>query len=88
MEHLIILIFTAEWSGSVQMLRGFVERIMEDKPHLVVYWIDIEQHEDLALDLGVTQAPTIILLRNSDMVDHVRGVLPRHKLLQLIKEHA
>jgi len=86
-EHLVVLIFVADWAGSVAILRGFMERILRDEPELVVIWVDIEKQPEITLDLGVASVPTVVLLRNQEVVDHIGEVLPRKKLAERIALH-
>lgn len=49
-------------------------------PELAVEWVDVEDNAQLASSLGIKHIPSIILLRNHEVVDHIDGMMPRRKL--------
>ncbi|WP_020570634.1 thioredoxin family protein [Neolewinella persica] len=86
-DHLIIVVFFAEWAGSVEILRGFMDRVQHNYPDVEVHWVDIEQQQDLSLDLGVAAIPSTIFLKDREVVDHISGVIPRRKIEERMKPY-
>jgi len=86
-KQLTLIVFKADWAGSVAILSGFLERIFEEMPNFVIHWVDVETNRELSLSFGVNQVPSIIMLREHEVVDHVNGVIPRRKLADRMAKH-
>jgi thioredoxin 1 len=84
---LVIAVFFAEWAGSVEILRGFMDRIQETCPSVEIHWVNIEQQRELSIDLGVSAIPSTILFKDREVVDHIGGVIPRRKIEERIKPY-
>lgn len=69
------------------ILRGFLDRIFEEMPGVAINWIDVEANRELSLSFGVNQIPSIIMLRDHEVVDHINGIIPRRKLAARIAKH-
>jgi thioredoxin 1 len=79
-EQLIVVVFIADWVGTVEILRSFLNKICLEMPGVALRWVDVEEYEHLSLDVGINQIPSIILLRNREVVDHINGLIPRRSL--------
>lgn len=79
-KQLVLVVFTADWAGSVAILEGFLDRISKEMSGVAIYWVDVEANRELFLSFGVNQIPSIIMLRDHEVVDHVNGIIPRRKL--------
>lgn len=79
-DRLVAVVFTASWSGSGAILRNFMGKIVHEMPELAVEWVDVDDNPQLASKLGINHIPSIILLRNREVVDHIDGMMPRSKL--------
>lgn len=84
---LVIVVFFTEWAGSVEILRGFMDRIQETYSDVEVHWINIEEQRNLSIELGISAIPSTILFKNREVVDHISGVIPRRKIEERIKPH-
>jgi thioredoxin 1 len=84
---LVITVFFAEWAGSVEILRDFMDRVMETYPDVEIHWVNIEQHRDLSIDLGVNAIPSTLFFKNREVVDHIVGLIPRRKIEERIKPY-
>jgi len=79
-DRLVAVVFTATWSGSSAILHNFMGKIVLGMPELTVEWVDVDDNAQLASNLGINHIPSIILLRNHEVVDHIDGMMPRSKL--------
>jgi thioredoxin 1 len=86
-KQLTLVVFTADWAGSVAILKGFLDRILEEMPDVAIHWVDEETNRDLSLSFGVNQIPSIIMLRDHEVVDHINGIIPRRKLAERMAKH-
>jgi thioredoxin 1 len=83
-----LLYFWAQWSGACRLLSLFVDNAAKTYgDRLQVFKIDADQHPDLARHYQVETIPTLLLLRQGQVVDTVEGVLSRPQLEQMLKPH-
>ena len=79
--------FTAHWAGGVAILRGFLDQILKEIPNVSVNWVDAEDNKELSLSFGIDQIPSIIMLRDHEIVDHINGIIARRKLAERMRRH-
>lgn len=79
-DRLVVVVFTAQWSGSGSILQNFMSKISRDIQEMSLVWVDVDENPQLSADLGINQIPSVILLRNHEVVDHIDGMMSRSKL--------
>jgi thioredoxin 1 len=63
-----------------------VEREVGDSA--VVAKVNVDDEPDLAVKFGVSNIPTMILFRKGETLDRTVGLIPKDKIVALIKSHA
>ena len=77
----IMIDFFADWCGPCQMLSPIVEEIAaENEGKVEVVKIDIDDSQDLAQEYGVTSIPTVLFLREGQMVEKLVGFQSKDSL--------
>lgn len=79
-ERVVVIAFVADWAGEAHIVAGYLEKIAKELPDIIVKTIDIDEWQDLSVKMGVNQVPTIILMKNHTVVDHIDGLVSRSKL--------
>ena len=73
-----ILYFTAAWCGPCQMLGP----IMESLSGQINYEkIDVDNNQDLSIQYGVRNVPTLVLVENGEAVGRLVGVQSKESIL-------
>jgi len=83
----VIVDFQATWCGPCKLLGPRLEAAvvgMEDKVHLAV--VDIDELSDLALDHDVQAVPTVLAIKDGQIVDRFIGLVDEDKLDAFIKQ--
>jgi len=83
----VIVDFSATWCGPCKLLGPRLEAAvvgMEDKVHLAV--VDIDELSDLALDHDVQAVPTVLAIKDGQIVDRFIGLVDEDKLDAFIKQ--
>jgi thioredoxin 1 len=86
-HQLIIVVFSSSWSGSTHILRTYLNAIIEELSPVEKIFIDIEEQEQIALEFGVSQAPTMAVIKDGEIVATVIGTISKKKLRILIESH-
>ena len=84
-EKLVLLDFFATWCGPCQMVSPLVDEIAEEHPEYLVGKIDIDEETDLAEDFGVMSIPTLVVLKDGEVLTKHTGALPKARILALLQ---
>lgn len=84
-EKPVLLDFFATWCGPCQMVSPLVDEIAEEHPEFTVGKINIDEEQELAEDFGVMSIPTLVVLKNGEIVTKNVGAIPKARILELLK---
>jgi len=77
----LVVDFWAIWCGPCRMISPIISELAEKYDgKIVVGKCDVEENEDLALEFGIRNIPTILFFKNGEMVDKLVGAVPKAKL--------
>ena len=87
-ERLVVVDFTATWCGPCQRIAPAFNQLADEYEGSVLFLkVDIDDHGELAAELGVTSVPTFMLFRKGELVDTMQGA-DEVALATLISKHA
>ena len=84
-EGLLLLDFYADWCGPCKMVAPVVEEIAELRNDVFVAKINVDEEEALAEAFGVYSIPTLIVMKNGEVVRQTSGARPKAQLLALLE---
>jgi len=74
----IVLDFWASWCGPCRRVGPIIEELANDyEGQVIVGKCDIEEDEDLPMRFGVRNIPTILFIKNGEVVDKQIGAAAR-----------
>ena len=82
----VLLDFFAEWCGPCRMISPFIEEIAEENPQIVVGKINVDEEQELAEKFGVFSIPTLIVMKNGEVVNQASGARPKAQILAMLEE--
>ena len=84
-EKTVLLDFYADWCGPCRMVGPIVEQIADERDDIVVGKVNVDDNPELAGQFGVMSIPTLVVLKNGEVVNQAVGALPKAKLLALLE---
>ena len=85
---LAIVDFFATWCGPCKMLTPIIDKLAEEFDGKVkIAKVDIDESPELAQEYKVMSVPTVIFVKNGEVVETLVGVQNRAKLVELIEKH-
>lgn len=77
--------FSATWCGPCKMVAPIVEEVSEEMGDKVAFYnVDVDDNPELAEKFGITNIPTLIMLKNGEKVDMQVGFLPKEELVTFV----
>ena len=85
----VVIDFWAEWCGPCRMIVPVIEELAQEyEGKIVVGKCDIENNDALAVKYGIRNIPTVLFIKNGEVVDKQVGAAPKaafeQKILQLL----
>ena len=82
----VLVDFYAEWCGPCRMLGPIIDELAEEATDFKVGKVNIDEQPELATKYQVMSVPTLIVLKNGEVVNRVTGVTPKQKILDMLGE--
>ena len=82
-----LLYFTASWCGPCKSMSPIVEAVsgmMSDRFNTIK--VDIDNLASIASDYGIRSVPTLMLVKNDEIIDQRVGGLPPQQLMQWLEQ--
>ena len=77
----LVVDFWATWCGPCRMVGPVISELAEEYDgRITVGKCDVEENEDLALEFGVRNIPTIVFIKGGQVVDKIVGAQPKAKI--------
>lgn len=81
----VMIDFWAAWCGPCRMIAPLVDELSEEyKDKAVIAKVDVDSNQEIAMKYGVRNIPTIIFLKNGEVVDKSVGAVPKNVLSEKI----
>lgn len=88
-DRLLVIDFYADWCAPCKQLGPILEKVAREAADLAdFYTVDVDANRPLAQRMGVSGIPNIMLIKNGEVLDRLRGVLPEETYLAAIRKAA
>ena len=87
-EGVVLVDFWAPWCGPCKMIAPVLEELdgeLGDKAKIAK--VDVDENQETASKFGVMSIPTLLVLKNGEVVDQVVGFQPKEALSELVNKH-
>ncbi|MDK2826031.1 thioredoxin [Methanolobus vulcani] len=87
MSKVELLDFSATWCGPCKMQKPHLEKVeAELAGQIEVKVVDVDQNQSLAAQYGIQAVPTLIILKDGEMVKRFTGLTTSGILLEELKK--
>lgn len=69
----VVVDFFATWCGPCKMFAPIFEAAAEKHDDIEFLKVDVDEFEDLAVSLGISYVPTIMLFKGGEKIDYFVG---------------
>lgn len=85
-DKAVLIDFWATWCGPCKMIAPFVEQISEEfSDEIKVCKVNIDDEPSLATKFGITSIPTLLVVKNGEVVKTSVGYIPKEKIIELFE---
>jgi thioredoxin 1 len=73
-EQPLVVDFWATWCGPCRAIAPYVAELAEEYDgKIVVGKCDVEENDDIAMEFGIRNVPTLLFIKNGEVVDRLVG---------------
>ena len=83
-EGISLIDFYADWCGPCRMVLPIVEEIASEREDLLVGKINVDDNPELAREFGIFSIPTLVVIKNGEIVQRASGARSKEKILELV----
>lgn len=82
----MVLDFWATWCGPCKKIGPIIEELASEyEGQVIIGKVDVEEAEDLTAEFGIRNVPTVIFIKNGEVVDKSVGAATKAVLEEKIK---
>jgi len=83
-----VIDFWAEWCGPCRMVTPIIEELAtEFEGKATIGKLNVDHHKNVSMKYGIRSIPTILILKNGEVVEKHVGVATKQALTEKINAH-
>lgn len=84
----VLVDFWAAWCGPCRMLGPIVEELASDfEGKAVIGKVDVDNNQNISMEYGIRNIPTLLIFKNGQVVDKLVGVSPKEVIAEKLAAH-
>lgn len=80
----VLLDFFASWCGPCRMVGPILDEIAQEREDIKVCKVNIDEQPELAHRYRIMTIPTLMVLRDGNIVEQSVGAKPKHQILAMV----
>lgn len=84
----VLVDFSAEWCGPCKMLTPVVEELANELiDKALIVKLDVDKNKETAAKYGIMSIPTLLLFKNGEIVEKMKGFVAKATLKNELEKH-
>jgi thioredoxin 1 len=85
---LLVVDFWAAWCGPCKMVSPIIEQLAEQYAGKIVFGkVNVDENPHISQRFGIQSIPTLMILKEGQVIDVMIGALPKGQIENRIKQH-
>lgn len=81
----VIVDFWADWCGPCRMVGPILDEIAQERSDIKICKINVDEQQELASRYQIMSIPTLLVVKNGDVVNKATGARPKEQILALVE---
>jgi thioredoxin 1 len=84
----MLIDFWAEWCGPCKVIAPIIEELANEyEGKLKVGKVDVDSHQQIAMQYGIRSIPTLLIFKKGKVVEQIIGAAPKKVLADKLSKH-
>ena len=85
LEKPTLIDFFASWCGPCRMVSPIIDEIADERDDVAVLKVNVDDEPELAGAYGVYSIPTLVVLKNGEVISKASGYKPKAQILSMLE---